>query len=224
MPSKTTRRRYRSKKQAPVMRKVARQEAKKVINREVETKIWEGAGTSSTVSILGANFVMTETYSPWPTPVLIQQGSGDNQYIGDKIRPYYLEIRYDIVNASTDKYNVVGIMVMQARGAFLINHIDAGSFWTGYNTIFAPISYTPTAFDDRYKMLARRTHSVAPDQQNNVVTGYIRIPGKRLTRIGFQDNIGTVESGKIWVTAISDSLAASHPTLNITWRLHYKDA
>jgi len=203
------------------VRKVARQEARKAVNRDIETKHWEGSVTYA-IPYLGINVPLTYTYGssfPVQTSVL-SQGSAYNNYVGDVIRPTYIEIRYSFVYA--DAYNKVGLQVFQGKGSFIPIEADASSQWTGVSTGWAPISFIPPDYDSRLKLLARRTHVV--DSANyKLVTGTIKISGKRLSRIKFLQS-GAIESGELFMSVISDSSTASHPGFEAAYRVYYKDA
>lgn len=211
------------------MRHVARQEAKKAIKREIETKhldgyVQEDVGVAQ-ISSVGQNFQLTGSYSTGAFTSIVQ-GVGDGQYIGEMIRPALLKIRYEVIGAiaaPADTFNTMSIMIIQAKGNFILGASAANQYQvTGLLATIAPQSAVNDNFNDRYRVLAR--HIITVDGDDPAINGEFTIKSKKLRPIRFSDGAGTIEAGTLFMSVISDSLAPTHPALRAYWRLYYKDA
>lgn len=220
-------RRRRFNRGSKTMRTVARREAKQVLKRQVETKFFDGRfddvpGVSATsISYTGFNAYMTDDWSSG-SPLSMVQGTDQNDYIGRTIRPIYLQIRYIVTMNSADVINTVSLMVMQAKGLFTASAISAANQYQYANTTTAPVSPIHRDYNDRLRVLGRRI--ITGDADDLVHHGKITVKMNRLQPIRFNDTTGGVESNPLFLSLISDSVAANHPTIRATWRLYYKDA
>ena len=208
----------------PTVRRIARREARRVVKRNTEVKQFTGLllPADGSVSSTGFNLYATTDYSAGITaPFNITGGSDEGQYIGRKIKPIALKIRYNFTYA--DANNTVSIMVIQARGAFTASTISAANQYQYGGTTYAPLSPLNEDFNERYKVLARHVVDVT-DVYSPTKSGVITIKGRKLRQIVFADASGTVESNPIFISVISDSSAATHPNMRIVWRLYYTDS
>lgn len=233
MSRRVARRRTFTKGGSKTMHKIARQEAKKVVNKEVETKFVDGAlnldGTQE-VSAFGFNAKLTKDWSASgqitsSNGVEISQGTGADQYIGSAIHPVYISINWSIENATgmvPDSFNTISIMVIQAKGYFLFDPINTANQLTAVNTITAPLGMLPREYNDRYRILYHKVFTV--DADDPIKAGRIRIPTKKLRKLVFNDDIGTVEANPIVLSVRSDSTASPNPTMTAFWRFYFKDA
>lgn len=225
--SLVVRRRRFPRKGSKIMRTVARREAKKVLKRQIETKFFDGKfddtpGVSNTpISYTGFNAYMTDDWTSG-SPVSMVQGVDENEYLGREIRPMYLQIRYAITMNAADVINTVSLIVFQAKGLFTASAASAANQYQYANTTSAPISPVHRDYNDRLRVLARRI--VSGDSDDLIHHGKINIKMGRMSPIRFNDSSGSVETNPIFMSLISDSVAANHPTIRATWRLYYKDA
>lgn len=210
----------RTRKQTAT-RRVARQEVKKELNRKLETKFIDGyaTGAITAISATGSLFSAHGSYSGG-TFVPMTQGTGETQYIGERIEPRFLKIRWAMDNYDTPS-NIISMVVLQAKGAWT-NGGTMSSIYQQTGTTTAPLSAVNDGFNDRFRILYRREITV--DVDDTTKQGSIKIGPKKLRRIMFNDASGTVETGLLMIGFISDSTAASHPALRIFWRFYYKDA
>lgn len=229
------RRTYKKVNGSKTMHRVARQEAKKVIKREIETKFFEGSTSRSaiagvqTIDDNGRNFVVTKDYSDViidsTNGTTIKQGIGSAEYIGLHINPVYLAIHFSIVNATgmlAEVYNTVTIMITQGIGAFTYNQVSTENQLTYNDSYVAPLGFIPREYNDRYRILYRKRFTV--DSDDPVRTGNIKISGKKLRKISFTNALGITEAGPLCISVVSDSGSEPHPQVFLGWRLYYKDA
>lgn len=196
--------------------KVARLEAKKVIKKTIETKMFDGATTTSTtVDYSGVVFPMLADPSG---SVTIQGGISDNQYIGTKITLSGIRLRYAVTVADT--YNMVRIIVIQTKGGYIPS--SGADILQSVSNIRAPLSDFEIDYENRYTVLYDKLLDLA-NVGDNIKTRTVWISGKKLRRVTFVDMAGTVEDGGIYMLAISDS-SSGNPGFLAYWRDHYKDA
>lgn len=226
MPFATTgvRRRTRPltvRRKQTVTRRVARQEVKKELNRKIETKFIDGYATGAITAISSAGSLFS-THGSYPSGIFVPmtQGTAENQYLGEKIEPRFLKVRWAL--DSGDSSNIVSIIVVQAKGAWT-NIGDMSTIYQQTGTITAPLSAVNDHYNDRFRVLYRREVKMDSDDPTRI--GSIKIGPKKLRRIVFEDNTGVdVEAGHLMIGFISDSTAVSHPVVRLFWRFYYKDA
>lgn len=217
MPYRRTYRRGRKpmrRKYPTSTRKIARREAKKVVNRAIESKTFDGAHVAGQIDFSGG---VTNLLSDPSGGVTITQGVGESQYVGTAIKPTYIKISFNWTLADTT--NMVRVVVVQSRGLLVPTMAD---ILQSVGNVRAPLSDYDIDFNDRYNVLADRCYSL--DQTNKTqVIGKIKVSAAKLRRIKFSDTAGTYEAGGIYFGYITDSAAVSHPILQAYWRVHYKD-
>lgn len=198
---------------------VARREARKVFNRNTETKKFDGslAHNGANVDYNGVIYAVTRDVS---AGTQIVQGTEENEYIGTTIKPVHLQIRFAM--SPGDSTNLVTVVVLQMKGLFnpvgdqMTNILQS----TGNST--APLSPFDRAYQDRFRVLYRKTFSLS-SQDISIQSHSIQIGYSKLAKLFFQDDAGAIESNGIFLGFISDSSAAVHPLIRAAWRLHYKD-
>lgn len=205
----------RRTKRTSTSRKIARQEASKAIKRQIETKSYTGFSLNSNAPDYSGTF-----WSMYTNPFAgtsITRGTGEFNYVGGKIKPIRISMKYNIVNA--DNTNMVRITVIQMRGASTIT--SASDVYTSVLSIHAPLSPISVQYNDTYNVLYDRLFNT--DTTKVSLSGSINIPGKKLKRTSFDSN-GLVESGDIYVFMISDSALVVNPTVLLSHRIYFKDA
>lgn len=199
--------------------KIARFEAKKAIYRESETKMIDGYVTGAITAVSSDGILLSAhgTYASGSF-VPITQGSALNQYVGSRIKPTWLKIKWATDYADTT--NLMSIVVLQSKGLW-VNGGTMANIYESTGTTTAPLSAVDTTYNDRFRILFRR--EVSMDSDDPTRYGKIKIGPKMLRSIFFNDASGSVEAGHIMIGFISDSNAITHPTIRCYWRLYYKD-
>jgi len=204
------------------MAKIARSQALKVVNKNIESKFYDGklalAGT-----VVDYNGILLNMFIDVPAgSTTITQGSGQSQYVGEKIRPTHISLRYAASNELADDNNLMTCVILQAKGLFIPGATMANILDSTGN-ISAPVSPFDQDYDDRFRVLYRKTFALTKLNENCKVFK-VNIPYNKLAPIHFNDAAGTVESAGLMIGWISDSSLAVHPTIRAQWRLFYKDA
>lgn len=216
---RTTTRRV-TRKRTPgtyAMRKTARIEAKKVVSRETESKLWDGRMAQTAQDWDG---LAVDMFSNPSAATQITQSVGEGGYLGSKITPVYIQCNYQWIYS--DVTNIVTVFIIQTKGLFNPIGLDLTNVLQSTANAQAPLSMTDWSYNDRFRVLARRIHYLNNTDRLNL-TGSFRIPRSKLVRTTFADAAGTHESGAIYLCMISDSSDAG-PTFGAQWRIHYKDA
>lgn len=214
----------RKTKQDQKIARIARGQAQKVVNKQIESKIWDGklelAG--EVVDYNGILYDLLGTYSGIDSRIV--QGTALNQYLGQMIKPTHLSVRFAVSNDLADTINLVTVMIMQAHpnglfvpGATMTNILQS------VGNVSSPLSPTYTSYDDRFKVLYRKTFALS-QVGPNIKVFKVNIGYNKLTKITFSDAIGTIETGTLFMGVISDSSADVDPLIRAQWRLHFKDA
>lgn len=213
---RTTRPRRRVARRNNNMHTIARQEARKVVNRNVESKMWDGS-TARAVDYTGSVFRVFENPAG---ATAIAQSTTDNGYIGSKVKVMYLTGHFQVVVGDTT--NVITLVVFQDRGSFA--PADMTNVFQQVGTSVAPLSMPNRAFNERFRILYRKTVALnSVGTSNRILTVKLK-PNKFRYPVCFSNTTGTAESGDIYFGTISDSAAVTHPSLDGAWRVYYKDA
>jgi hypothetical protein len=216
----TRRRRYIRRRNTNSTVRIARREARKAINRNIETKYVDGnvSGAITAISATGSLFSLHGTYTSGSF-VAMTQGVNTGEYIGQWIKPTWIKIKWALEAA--DSSNLITIMVVQAKGLW-VNSGDMSNILETVNTTSAPLQSVDSAYSSRFKVLYRRMIKV--DTDDPLMSGSIKIGPRKLRKLHFTDAFGSSESGHIMIGFISDSTAISHPTLRMVHRFYFKDA
>lgn len=208
---RTTKKTYRRRRPAKsgYVRKVARTEARRAIKRTVETKSHDEAFVSTISTGLSTHDICST----------LLRGTGDSNFIGAKITPTYLSIKYTFIGA--DPYNIVRMIILQDK---------ASSGTPALATLFENTSYPLVSglnnqYRETYRLLADRRFVLKQFGSTYFAPtcGSIRIPMSKLRQVKYTD-AGNNQGGKLWIVLISDSSAVSHPSYQIYTRLYFKDA
>lgn len=212
------------------VKKVARQEAKKVLSQEVETKFYDGKllanGADNLITAVGFNMYFTNDYSGGIlAPTSMVQGPEQHAYLGQTIHPVSLQLRgcIDIdPSLAGDTHNAVTLLVWQAKGAFSASNTSATNQFEQVGQVTTPYHALNNAFEDRMRIIKRKVITVDPLNPTKSFT--ILLSKKHLRRIKFTNALGAIEMNPLVFTLISDSTVAGHPAVRCYWRLFYKDA
>jgi len=217
MPYKKTNRKYSKKPRNTAVRRVARTEVKKQLNRQIESKMFDGAINDTSIDYSGSTSAWN-LLSDVTGAGAITQGVGAAQYVGTTIRPTYVMIKGLITPA--DATNLVRVFVIQV---ITTGTPTVSNLLQSVGNIRAPLSSLDVHYDKTYRVLADRLYSV---DTTSVVQKYfkIKIGMRQMRPIHFQGASGAYETGGLYVLAVSDSAIAAHPIMRMYWRIHYKDA
>lgn len=201
------------------IKQVARKEVKKALNQEIETKAYDGIVDDVETTFYGTTYSMTYNYNGSSSMV---QGITDYGYLGNKIQPFMLQIRWRLANTGTAdvSYNMVRILVLQVIGGGTPSPANVLAFDV-YD--YTPLSPYDRNYRDTYRVLHDKLHIINYDSVE-AICGKITIK-KNMAPITFSDASGTIQTGGIYVVIYSDedSLDTS-PKLSMCHRLYYKDA
>lgn len=202
------RRRYARKN--TYVRKVARAEAKKVVARAVETKVYDYSASAQAIDYTNGLVVSATT--------TMTRGTAENQYIADKIHP--VGVRLSMQYTRADATQMLRLIIIQNKGGGvpLLNTLLAAT-----GNITAPLSPYDLNYNDTYRVLYDKLVSM-DSIRGTTMTSIVKIPAKKLRQLTFNDGAGTVEAGGIYFCWISDSAVAAHPTVDYRFRFYYKDA
>lgn len=191
----------------PATRTAITTTVKREMNRQIESKIFDQG-----LNGVGMNSVVLNVLDVTSG---ISRGTGDNQFIGDKISPTYLMGRFSLTLGDTT--NICRLMVIQNIGP-----VTTPTMGVMFQNLVSPwLSPLNTDNDNKYRVLYDKIYSL--DAAHVVRTGKIKINSKKLRPITYVA-AGTVETGAIYIVALSDSAAVVDPQLNLRTRLHFKDA
>lgn len=210
-------RRRRVPRKNNYVRKVARAEARRVVNRNTETKYFDTRQVATGVTYSGVAQALT--YDP-SAAVYLSQGTTDTDYLGQKIRPMYAEIR-GTAEINGDTYNKIRIVVVQVKGS--VNDTpNANVILQSVGNAQTPLSNYDIDHIDQVRVLADRLFEV--DTYKPLKMFRIRLPMKKMHPINFTDNAGTTATGGLVAYFYSDSAASTPPLLEWYTRLAFKDA
>lgn len=205
-------RRVRRKRSTKVSKNVKRFVNKK-LKKEVETK-YNDYYNSGTFDWNG---------SVYYNLTVIPQGTTDSNRIGDKISLRGIRLRYHLLCGDT--YNICRIVVFQYYGnntlhAPAVNELFQ-SIYMG--TVYAPMSPFTFDYKNQFGILYDKTHNLnLNDRQTVGVNKKIKI---KYAKHGITFTAATTAgSNQIYIVALSDSGAATHPSIIFHSRLFYDDA
>lgn len=206
---------WRRKPRAGV-RRIARQEAKKMVLKQIETKNFYARLNAQAVPYGGTVFPLL--FDPASGAYLVQ-GTAKNNFVGDTIRPQALYIRYSINTVATGGYFTVRVMVLQVKGG---GTPSASNVLASVSNVMTPYSYVDPNYAETFNVLYSKIRVINMASVNNVI-GSIRIPMKKLKPINF---LGTTASSttanNIFMVVYSDSSVG--PNFGYQQRLAFKDA
>lgn len=170
-----------------------------------ELNFWDTASSATSVDATGTVLAITDS---------LPKGTGAEERVGTEITAKSLLVRYQIINA--DSHNVVRVIVFTfgrtgAPGVSTILQDTSTVPW------LSPLSQVNTKF---IRVLHNNIVTVDSDDPTKVFDVYVKLKNHK---ISWQPTTTTNEKGNIYVLFISDSVAASHPTVNLSTRLKFLD-
>lgn len=218
---KTVRVQKKKTEQEKKMTRIAQVQARKVVNRNIESKLYDGNLPLSGQTV-DYNGVLFYAYEDPQTGTIMSQGAGQGQYIGEEIRPTHLSVRWAVSTNLADPTNLVTFVIIQAKGSF-VHGADMSNILQSTGNTSAPLSPFDQDYDDRFRVLHRKTVALSQVGPDNRVFK-VNIGYNMFQKIVFSDASGTQEANPIIMGFITDSGVAVHPLILCKWRLHYKDA
>lgn len=189
-------------------KRIARHEAKIVMNKNTETKYYDTILAASAIDATGTVFNLTSG---------ITQGDTINSYIGHQITPVYLIVRFSCYYG--DVTNLVRFIILQAK----TTAPATPDILESTSNIRTPLSPFDTTTNEKWRVLWDKV-KVLNQSDKDVQYGKIKIPMHKLRRLVFSDHLGNIELGGLYLYIVSDSTASTHPTVQYISRLSYKDA
>jgi len=205
---KTTYRRRPAK--SGYVRKVARTEARKAVMKTVETKIFDTSQTAQAIDY-------TSGYVTSVTNGMIR-GTSEDDYIGDSIKPVGISIRAQFTRSDATQMFRFIIIQNKAGGIPLLS-----TLLQSVSNVTAPLSPLDKDFSHTYAVLVDRLISMDSLRGTTTVRNF-KINSNKLRGLWYNDSLGSIQKGGIYICVISDSAAASHPVLDYRCRFYYKDA
>lgn len=193
---------------------------KKYISKTVEHKYKDTDRASTTVDATGNVYCLS----------VIPQGDTDSQRNGDSVMPVYLRVKGSCHGA--DSSNVMRVILIRW-------HPDSASVGdpaltdilqsTILSTTNAP--YAPYIHDKRnqFTVLSDRRYTLmgSVDSSKYISSFDIKVNLKRrklMKKLIYTASDGTTGTDQIYICALSDSTATSHPAIAFTSRLSYTDS
>lgn len=178
-------------------------------SKDVKTHYVTLAGTGITLAV-----PIYQTLTD--TAVLVPGTSQLNQYIGSKIKPIGLTVRFKL--AAGDATNYVRVGIFQNQGS---TTTSPGNYYETTTDPASPIKSYPS---NPFVCLYDKCISMVIGGDTQVMMWKVYIPAKRLMPVSFVTGGGAVTTGNLQVVALSDSAAAPNPVLSISSSLKYLDA
>lgn len=192
---------------------IARQEVAKQLKKKVESKMFDISSTAFAVDAHGTSSIINLTAA-------MVQGVESSDYVGQSILPTHLRIRWSVI--ASDNHNMVRVIVIQLKAG---SGVPIGATLMQFaGSVNTPLSPFDRDYSNTYRVLYDEFYQLILGQDNEKVTGDIRIQSDKLKKIMFDSGTGTETEGALYLCMLSDSTAASHPVGQFCSRLYYKDA
>lgn len=200
------------------IKKIARIEAKKVVSKKVESKVYDRSNSAFNIDYNMSSSVFSMTGSMVP-------GTLEGQFIGDSIEPTHLRIKWTF--ETVDFTNICRVIVLQDIAGSGVP--TANTLFQSAGNIITPLSAYNTAYNQTYKILYDEFFVGvygAYGTNSYKISGDIRITSKKLRKVGFLGGAGNsdVTSGALYLCFVSDSSNVTPPIGQYYSRLYYKDA
>lgn len=215
-----TKRRIRGRKRSTMgLNKKAKRQVNSMIKRSSETK-YHDLNFAGVVGVNVSNVGVTRSFTQ-----NILEGTGNIERIGQKIEISSLQLRGTITRA--DSFNLVRFIVfqwMQDDNAYppaitdILDPVPVTS--SDLLGIYAPYNYNNSS---NFRVLKDRLFTL--NNQDRDVT-YFKMKFKKFSRrkLTYDNATSDPTRGSLYMLAISDSDAITHPRLSIWSRLYFKDA
>lgn len=207
--SKPRRRQRRYRRKDAKMQRIARQEARKVVAKKIESKVSDRSSIAFAVDASASTSIFNILSS-------LVRGFGETNYIGDSITPTHVRIRWACLVG--DATNLLRVVLIQNKAG----GVPIGStLFQLSGSVNTPLSPYESGYSTTYRVLFDEFYGL--DADTNYVTGDIRIVSSKLRQVKY-DSSGNLTAGGIWLVFISDSTISSHPVGQFYSRVYFKDA
>lgn len=186
------------------LNKQIRKVAKSVINSQSELKYFDTAAAAAPDH---AGYLQCLS--------LIPAGSSDTSRDGDQAYMTSMNIRGSVMLADTTNYLRVILFVWKAESTPINDDILSATFKGSTNYVLSPYHHDGRT---NFTVLSDRTYSLHSDktQINFNIT-------KKLNKKILFNGGGTTAKNHIWMMTLSDSAAASHPSISVVSRVRFRD-
>ncbi len=192
---------------APVSKSVVRQMIKSSLGSQQELKYYS-TFINTTLDISGTIFSILRP----------AQGVSDLDRIGDSVFLKHIELKY--ATSAADPTNLVRVIVFKWNQASTPTVADVlTSAYLG--TVQAPLA--PLTWDNRSKITVYydKLHSLVPSTNTALVSSSLSLPIKG--RVQWAASAVTNGTNQIYICAISDSGAATHPAFEFVSLVAFSD-
>lgn len=204
-------------------------DVKRLINRNIELKYFPYVANTTSVTSTGAS-----VGNPFDVP----QGNTDTSRNGDSLKWCgKIDFRFEIVNgfgATADLYNKVRVVIYQFKDATISGQspIPSQIFINGPSGAIDVLSQYNHDFRHDYHILFDKTYHTAlstnvanSTQAPNSTTGvkHYRISLKKANKVVQYQGGGGQATNRLFLYYISDSSAATHPTIQYSLKTFFRD-
>lgn len=192
-----------------------RSQVKSVVNsafkQRTETKYHNQLNVGSSPSYTGAISLMND----------IAVGTDDQTRVGDELYMKSISLNYNVTVSSTDSTNVVRAIVFQW---FDDSTASLSSILQQTGDLSAVVSpyHHDNMYGKKFKILYDKVHLVN-DASNPQSYGSISITKIKRRKVHYTAGSSTPDNNRVYLAFISDSAAASHPSVNYYLRIRYTD-
>lgn len=185
----------------------SKQYVKRQIRKQQELKYYSNSG-NVTVDYSGAVYPLTN----------IPQGDSDTARDGDAFIPTSIQLRYNVTVA--DATNLVRVMVVRYNN-YISGDISVNSVLQTIGSFEAPI--TAYSFDNRQNFTVIYDKCHALDTYNSIQSVDLSLPLAKKT-VQYAAASSTAGTNRYWLLVISDSAAATHPSIKYYIRVQFTDS
>jgi len=198
---------YKKKRSAKVGKSVKKY-VKRVLDSQVEDKYID-----STITAL------TPSYTPTVGQLgLPFQGTGEDDRIGDKIKPTSIVIEGNIQGPNTHVFRLV-VFKWKPYSTPVAGDIFTSAFLGTFNAVNAPYEYKSR---DMYQILYDKKFDISASGPN--IKSFRKvIRSKKLSPINFTGTNTTTGTNKIWYALMQDGIATLN-SVYMNMRIFYEDA
>lgn len=213
--SKPRNRRKVGTKKDNKIHKIARQEARKVVNKSAESKSFETYPAAINPSWIGT---LQQFFVP-------QSGAGEQQYIGLGVMPTHIRIK-GVISAGALSC-VTRVILLQAKTtAPIVSGTNSLLDTTAMGTPLAPIAFYNNAIEHNYRVLFDEFYVNVIATESSVLSFDIRIKKDKLKQIRFAATAGQPSTGELalyFYTNIDPATVGNLPTIRYSTRTYFKD-
>lgn len=155
----------------------------------------------------------------------LAQGDASDERIGDKVTLVSHNVTMTLRKAdTTNTLRVIWLFTPSTTALSIGNVLQYGDYGVYGDMVFSsPYKKTAASAENTYRILFDKVYHFGSDDQVQT-DKYQLIPNKKGRQVNFQ-SLGSVmpENYQLQILAISDSAAATHPSINYVCRSYYID-